>query len=109
MCASKNIAMLMRVKYFYCDENMLLLVNLYVRILDITTNHICSFLQTLGSSTPLRDGYVSMRLGSGEVVSTTAVGVARLHFENNFLILNSVYFIPGFRRNLISISMLHIR
>ena len=26
----------MRVKYFYCDENMLLLVNLYVRILDIT-------------------------------------------------------------------------
>ena len=36
MCASKNIAMLMRVKYFYCDENMLLLVNLYVRILDIT-------------------------------------------------------------------------
>ena len=28
----------MRVKYFYCDENMLLLVNLYVRILDITTS-----------------------------------------------------------------------
>ena len=36
MCASKNIAMLMRVKHFYCNENMLLLVNLYVRILDIT-------------------------------------------------------------------------
>ena len=36
MYASKNIAMLMRVKYLYCNENLLLLVNLYVRILDIT-------------------------------------------------------------------------
>ena len=71
------------------------------------TNHICSSLQTLSSSTSLRDGDVSMRLGSGEVVSAIAVGVARLEFGNNFLVLNSVYFIPGFRRNLISISLLH--
>ena len=71
------------------------------------TNHICSSLQTLSSSTPLRDGDVSMRLGSGEVVSATAVGEARLEFGNSFLILNNVYFIPGFRRNLISISVLH--
>ena len=71
------------------------------------TNHICSSLQTLSSSTPLKDGNVSMRLGSGEVVSATAVGVARLDFGNNFLVLNNVYFIPGFRRNLISISLLH--
>ena len=48
-----------------------------------------------------------MRLGSGEVVSATVVGVARLEFGNSFLILNNVYFIPGFRRNLISISVLH--
>ena len=71
------------------------------------TNHIYSSLQTLSSSTPLRDGDVSMRLGSGEVVSATAVGKARLEFGNRFLILNNVYFIPGFRRNLISISVLH--
>ena len=71
------------------------------------TNHICSSLQTLSSSTPLRDGDVSMRLGSGEVVSATAVGVARLELGNNFLVLNNVYFIPGFRRNLISISVLN--
>ena len=71
------------------------------------TNHICSSLQTLSSSTPLRDGDVSMRLGSGEVVSATAVGEARLEFGNSFLILSNVYFIPGFRRNLISISVLH--
>ena len=48
-----------------------------------------------------------MRLGSGEVVLATVVGVARLDFGNNFLVLNNVYYIPGFRRNLISISMLH--
>ena len=48
-----------------------------------------------------------MRLGSGEVVSAIAVEVARLEFGNNFLVLNNVYFIPGFRRNLISISLLH--
>ena len=46
-------------------------------------------------------------MGSGEVVSATAVGVARLYFDNKYLVLNNVYFIPGFRRNLISISMLH--
>ena len=55
------------------------------------TNHICSSLQTLSSSTPLRDGDVSMQLGSGEVVSATAVGVARLEFGNSFLILNNGY------------------
>ena len=48
-----------------------------------------------------------MRLGNGEVVSATAVGEARLNFENKYLVLNKVYFIPGFRRNLISISVLH--
>ena len=55
------------------------------------TNHICSSLQTFSSSTSLRDGDVSMRLGSGEVVSATAVGVARLEFGNSFLILNNGY------------------
>ena len=59
------------------------------------TNHISSSLQTLSSSTSLRDGDVSMRLGSGEVISATVVGVARLEFGNNFLVLNNVYFIPG--------------
>ena len=80
----------------------------YAWIVDSgATNHICSSLQTLSSSTPLQEGDVSMRLGSGEVVSATALGVARLYFENKYLVLNKVYFILGFRRNLISISMLH--
>ena len=61
----------------------------------------------LSSSRELADRDVTMRVGSGEVVSTKAVGVALLNFRNKFLVLNNVFFIPGFRRNLISVSMLH--
>ena len=61
----------------------------------------------LSSSRELADRDVTMRVGSGEVVSAKAVGVARLNFRNKFLILNNEFFIPSFRRNLISVSMLH--
>ena len=71
------------------------------------TNHVCSSLQMLSSSRELADRDVTMRVGSGEVVSAKAVGVARLNLRNKFLVLNNVFFIPGFRRNLISVSMLH--
>ena len=71
------------------------------------TNHVCSSLQMLSSSRELADRDVTMRVGSGEVVSAKAMGVARLNFRNKFFILNNVFFIPGFRRNLISVSMLH--
>ena len=61
----------------------------------------------LSSSRELDDRDVSMRVGNGEVVSAKVVGVTRLNFRNKFLVLNNVFFIPGFRRNLISVSMLH--
>ena len=61
----------------------------------------------LSSSRELADRDVTMRIGSGEVISAKAVGVACLNFRNKFIVLNNVFFIPGFRRNLISISMLH--
>ena len=61
----------------------------------------------LSSSRELADKDVTMRVGSGEVVSAKAVGVARLNFRNKFLVLNNVFFIPGFMRNLIFVSMLH--
>ena len=35
------------------------------------------------------------------------MGDARLVIENKYLVLNNVYFIPGFYRNLIPISKLH--
>ena len=71
------------------------------------TNHVCSSLQMLSYSRELADRDVTMRVGSGEVVSSKAVGIARLNFRNKFLVLNNVFFIPCFRRNLISVSMLH--
>ena len=71
------------------------------------TNHVCSSSQMLSSSRELADRDVTMRVGSGDVVSAKAVGVAHLNLRNKFLVLNNVFFIPGFRRNLISISMLH--
>ena len=76
-------------------------------IVDSGTNHVSSSLQMLSSSRELADREVTMRVGNGEVVSAKAVRVARLNFRNKFLVLNNVFFIPGFRRNLISVSMLH--
>ena len=61
----------------------------------------------LSSLRELADRHVTIRVGSGEVVLAKAVGVARLNFRNKFLVLNNVFFIPGFRRNLISVFMLH--
>ena len=71
------------------------------------TNHVCSSLQMLSSSRELADRDITIRVGSGEVISTKVVGVARLNFKNKFLDLNNVFFIPGFRRILIYVSMLH--
>ena len=47
-----------------------------------------------------------MDVGSGDVVSARVVGVVRLHFGSCFIILDNVYLIPGFTRNLISVSKL---
>ena len=71
------------------------------------TNHVCSSLQMLSSSRELADWDVTMRVGRGEVISAKTVGVAYLNFRNKFLVLNNVFFIPGFRKNLIYVSMLH--
>ena len=49
----------------------------------------------------------SMRVGNGAMVLAKAVGEVRLLFNNKFLVLNNVYYIPGFRRNLISVSRLY--
>ena len=48
-----------------------------------------------------------MRVGSGEVILAKAVGVAYLNSRKKFLVLNNVFFIPGFRRNFIFVSMLY--
>ena len=61
------------------------------------TDHVCSSLHMLSSSRELADRGVTMRVGSGDVVSAKVVGVARLNFRNKFLVLNNVFFIPGFK------------
>ena len=49
-----------------------------------------------------------MVFGTGARVSVRAMGDARLQFATNkFLILRDVYFIHGFRRNLIFVSRLN--
>ena len=71
-----------------------------------STNHICSSLQMFSSSRELSDGECSMVVENGANVSAVAVGAVRLELGNKFLALNNVYYIPGFRRNLISVSKL---
>ena len=48
-----------------------------------------------------------MVVGNGADVSTLAVGAVRLELGNKFLVLNNVYWIPGFRKKLISVSKLY--
>ena len=70
------------------------------------TNHICSSLQWTDSWTEIKEGAFSMRVGTWNVVSARVVRAARLAFNNCFLSLDNVYYIPGFTRNLISVSKL---
>lgn len=89
-------------------EACLIEVDTFSWIIDSgATNYVCSSMQLLSSSRELSDGELTMRVGNGATISAKAVRTARLSFEEKFLILNNVYFIPNFSRNLISISKLH--
>ena len=54
----------------------------------------------------LADGEITLRVGTGEVVSARSVGNLKLFFGDRFIILDNVLFVPGMKRNLISISCL---
>ena len=70
------------------------------------TDHVCSSLQTLSKTRELREGEISLKLGNGSSVSAAAVGEAHLVFNNKFLVLKNVLYVPNFSRNIISISRL---
>ena len=71
------------------------------------THHICNSLQGFQLSKPLEDGEISLSLGSEAKVSAVAVGVVRLAFQNNnVLILNNALYVTNIRRNLISVPSL---
>ena len=58
----------------------------------------------LSSSRELAKREFTLRVSTGMIVSTLAMGVVKLAFRNKILVLNNVYFSLGFQRNLISIS-----
>ena len=71
------------------------------------THHICNTLQGFQVSRKLDEGEISLSLGSQARVSAEAVGVVRLSFPNNkVLILNNALYVPSIRRNLISVPAL---
>ena len=57
----------------------------------------------LSSWRELEDGELTLTVGNGENVSAKAVEEARLAFGQNLMLIKSVYSIPCFRRNLISV------
>ena len=61
-----------------------------------TTNHVCTTLHVFDSWEELRGDELQLRVGNGESVTAKALGVVQLRIRNKYLILDSVYFIPGF-------------
>lgn len=72
-----------------------------------STNHICSSIQMLECPKQLEQEVMTMRVGNGALFLAKAYGIVRLNLENMFLVSDDVYFIPGFSRNIISLSLLH--
>ena len=72
------------------------------------SNYVCTSLQMLETSRDLEERSFQMRVGNGARISETAVGTVRLSFANyKYLLLDNVYFILDFKRNLFSISRLY--
>ena len=70
------------------------------------TNHICCSLQGFRETKRLSEGEFSFRWGNGAQVSAISIGTVKLLFANNYLILDNVYYVPVFGKNLISVARL---
>ena len=86
---------------FYVDDSSLSWI-----VNSGATNHVCSSLQLLSSCKDLEEGELTPMVGNRESVSAKAVVAARLGFGSRFMLINSIYFIPIIRRDLISTSVL---
>ena len=74
------------------------------------THHICNSLQGFQVSRQLEDGEICLSLWSHANVSAVTVGVIRLSFQNNkVLILNNALYVPCIRQNLISVLSLSLQ
>ena len=52
----------------------------------------------------LSEGEITLKVGTGEMVSASAVGDLKLFFRDRYVILKNVLYVPQMKRNLISIS-----
>lgn len=59
-----------------------------------STNNVCFSLQGNGSFQPLEVGEMTLSVGTGDVVSASAVGDAKLFFKDRFLLLENLYIVP---------------
>ena len=73
-------------------------------IIDLgATNHVCYSLKRFKQNSPLSKGH---KLGNGEYVSTMAVGLVEVCFDNKNLCSSNCLFVPDFKRNLVYVSCL---
>ena len=69
------------------------------------TNHVCNSLQRFQERRKLNKNEINLRLGNGTLVSASAVGDIRVNLDSfRHLDLIDVYYVPQFKRNLISVS-----
>ena len=68
---------------------------------------MCVSLQGFEETTSLRDANFSLRIGDGSSVVAEAVGNVRIYFDSfRFILLKDCFYVPKFKRNLISVSCL---
>ena len=72
-----------------------------------TTDHVCISLQGFQETRKLSDGEITISLGDTTKVVAVAVGDVCLSFSRNkTMVLKNCLYVPTFRKNLISVSML---
>ena len=71
------------------------------------TNHVCNSLQGFQEIRQLAKGEIDLLMGDTSRMAVVAVGVVTLHFEGGkFLVLDDCLYVPGVKRNLVSVSCL---
>ena len=71
------------------------------------TNHVCISLQGFKVTRSLHEEDFTLRTGDGTLVRAEAVGEVHLYFDEfRFIVLRYCFYVPRFKRNLISVACL---
>ena len=71
------------------------------------TNHVCVSLQVFRETRSLLDKSFTSRTGDGNLVLAEAMGEVHLYFDEfRMIISRDCFYVPNFKRNLISVSYL---